>query len=84
MGHLFPDIGPSPTPSGPRVGSVFPSAGSSPGRAGQGPARARVTADDSAPADAPLAGGQLAALIFLFAAATLTAGAARARVRRRG
>jgi hypothetical protein len=88
VGHLFPAIGPSPSPASGQTpagaGGVFPRTGASPGTAGRSPAQARVTAADSPLADGPLAGGQIAALIFLFAAAALTAGAARARVRRRG
>jgi hypothetical protein len=89
VGHLFPTIGASPSPahSLSPVGSVFPRTGSSPGNPSPGAPgedQARVTADDSSPTDAPLAGDQLAALCFLLVAAGLTAGAARAKVRRRG
>jgi hypothetical protein len=87
VGHLFPTIRPSPSPASslPAAGSVFPRTGSSRAWATRDPDHARMTAaDDSAPADAPLAGDQLAALVFLLVAAGLTVGAARASVRRRG
>ena len=80
VSHLFPAINPSPPPA--TAGNVSPRVGSTSGQTTRDPHHTRMTvADDSAPTDAPLAGGQLAALAFLLIAAALTAGAARAKSR---
>lgn len=87
VGQLFPIISPSPSPApgagGP--GSLFPSVRPSahPATAARTSSRTTV-ADDSMPTDLPLGEGQIAALCCLAIAASLTAGAARFRTRRRG